>query len=292
MIHIKEFKEHLNDNFYKWFGKSKMVDDKGNPRIFYHGVGSGGKFSSFKKELIGATSGNRGHYGEGFYFSNSEKGANTFSKTYGGTGEVMEVYLKIENPFKVTRNSLIELGEKYKLNLPEKEPVSIDLDSVSEQLKTIDPVSSELFELIRFNGYEKGWEIFIEKYNNDIPTSKLDLNDITELIEYGVIDYYSSLPHWIMDYIDEVGFKDVIIYDYNEDIRMDYLTNLGQNPDEWTNAIKKEGYDGVDAGDEILVFEPTQIKSIHNNGTFSPNSDNINESNTFNELVNVKKMGI
>ena len=37
MEFIKEFNEYLNDNFKKWFGDSKVVDDNGKPKNVYHG---------------------------------------------------------------------------------------------------------------------------------------------------------------------------------------------------------------------------------------------------------------
>jgi hypothetical protein len=36
----------LNDNFWKWFGNSKVVDNNGNPQIFYHGTDA--YFNEFK----------------------------------------------------------------------------------------------------------------------------------------------------------------------------------------------------------------------------------------------------
>lgn len=35
MKYIKEYREYLNDNFWNWFGDSKVVDDKGNPLVVY-----------------------------------------------------------------------------------------------------------------------------------------------------------------------------------------------------------------------------------------------------------------
>jgi hypothetical protein len=49
---------------------------------------------------------------------------------------------------------------------------------------------------------------------------------------------------------------------------MDYLTDLGQSSGGWTNAIKDEGHDGISAGDEFVVFNSNQIKSVDNKGKF------------------------
>lgn len=48
-----------------------------------------------------------------------------------------------------------------------------------------------------------------------------------------------------------------------------------------TRVLKNNGYDSVISENEISVFEPTQIKSIHNKGTFDPNNPNILEKNDY-----------
>ena len=42
-----------------------------------------------------------------------------------------------------------------------------------------------------------------------------------------------------------------------------------------TKVLKNSGYDSVISENEITVFEPTQIKSIHNKGTFDGNNPNV-----------------
>lgn len=275
---IKEYKEYLNDKFWKWFGKSKMVDDKGNPEIYYHGVGKLGKFDTFREDLIGATSGNYGHFGIGFYFTTYKGFAENFSIMYGGTGEVIPAYLKIENPFYVNEKNLIFIGEKYDLNLPEKKPLSINKEKILKQLKNIDELGYNLLLLILDKGISEGWEIFLEKYPN-YNDSKLDLNDISEWIEYFEPEKYRVVPNWLKDELNRYGFKDYLEYEYEENIRMDYLTELGNYANDWTDAIKKEGHDGIDAGEEVVVFKSNQIKSAeNNNGNFNINSNNIFEN--------------
>jgi hypothetical protein len=274
---IKTFKifENFNNNFWKWFGDSKMVDEKGNPLILYHGVGPEGIFDEFKEEYIGTTSGNYGHYGKGFYFTYSKGGANLFSKMYGGTGEVIEVYLSIKAPFIVSQKNIIKIGQKYKLNLDKKQPVSVNLEDLSKQINNVDKISGELFDLFIKHGYENAWKILIKKNKNKIPESKIDLNFISDVF-FNIKD-----DGYISDYnkkeLKKFGIKPKIIYEYPE-MSMHWLTNLGQDSEDWTNAIKKEGYDGIIAGDEIVVFKPNQIKSINNNGDYS-SSNNINENN-------------
>ncbi len=75
MNHLKTYESFNSDNFRQWFGNSKMIDTDGEPRVFYHGTGRAGKFDTFKADLIGSTSGNSGHFGQGFYFTDSKGGA-------------------------------------------------------------------------------------------------------------------------------------------------------------------------------------------------------------------------
>lgn len=80
--------EDLNDNFYKWFGNSKIVNEDGTPKIVQHR--SSNKFDRFDKSKIRV--GN--HYGKGFYFSaEDDKGK---KDSYGK--EIGYYYLKMENP--------------------------------------------------------------------------------------------------------------------------------------------------------------------------------------------------
>lgn len=85
-------------NFYKWFGDSKVVDEQGRPLVVYHGTPN--KFDTFDVERVG-TQGTA--EGNGFYFTTSKKFAQGYAKETWVEGErvpgnVMPVYLKIENP--------------------------------------------------------------------------------------------------------------------------------------------------------------------------------------------------
>ena len=61
-----------------------------------------------------------------------------------------------------------------------------------------------------------------------------------------------------------------------ENATTENLLSLIQQYD--TNFAQNNGYDAVRYGDEIVVFEPNQIKSVKNNGEFSKKTNNINEN--------------
>lgn len=78
--------------FKRWFGDSKVVDGEGKPMVVYHG--SPEVFTEFSDEFSGEGDGNT-DWGTGFYFASARAAAETYTQ---GSGNVMEVYLSIQNP--------------------------------------------------------------------------------------------------------------------------------------------------------------------------------------------------
>lgn len=79
--------------FKRWFGKSKVVDENGAPRVVYHGANA--KFDAFDPSKIGSLNGRS--EGAGFYFTTDK----TVAKMYedrASDGALYEVYLRIEKP--------------------------------------------------------------------------------------------------------------------------------------------------------------------------------------------------
>ena len=72
-------------NFWRWFGDSKVVDEQGRPLVVYHGT-------DFKFDEFDITKAREGSLGKAFYFT-------PFKEVALRKGQnVLEVYLKIENP--------------------------------------------------------------------------------------------------------------------------------------------------------------------------------------------------
>ena len=83
----EEIQNVLNDNFWKWFGDSVVVDADGKPLKVYHGTRE--DFNEFKGDLM--------------YFSTTPEYASQFSSAPdlvkgGSNPAVLPVYLKITNP--------------------------------------------------------------------------------------------------------------------------------------------------------------------------------------------------
>lgn len=92
---IAKSKEAL-ENFYKWFGDSKVVDEQGRPLVVYHGTNA--EFSVFDKSKQKGSS----YYGKGFYFTNWSD-----VSTYGKIK--MPLYLNIKNPLIIKEGDISSL---------------------------------------------------------------------------------------------------------------------------------------------------------------------------------------
>jgi len=82
-----------NDNFYKWFGESKIVDTNNNPMIMYHKSRCKELFSEFRLNDIEKNPYNTDY---GIFFVNAHYSQ---SISYIGDGMEYYVFLKMVNPF-------------------------------------------------------------------------------------------------------------------------------------------------------------------------------------------------
>jgi hypothetical protein len=93
----------LSKYFKKWFGKSKVVDEKGEPLVVYHGTDR--DFNSFDTKQIGSQF--DGYDKIGFFFTTDKFQAEGFAHGFMAAegfepknpkGRVLETYLNIEKP--------------------------------------------------------------------------------------------------------------------------------------------------------------------------------------------------
>jgi hypothetical protein len=96
----KRFKnpEHAKA-FSRWFGKSKVVDDKGHPLVVYHGTPTPG-FNQFDARHAGRNTRNEAK-DVGHHFTDSVKTAEYYSEASGVAPQsaIMPVYLRMKNPY-------------------------------------------------------------------------------------------------------------------------------------------------------------------------------------------------
>jgi hypothetical protein len=90
---------NLNDNFFNWFGESKIVDTNNQPMIMYHKSRCKELFNDFKLEN---TEKNPYNVDYGVYFVNAHYSNNI---SYIGNGLEYYVFLKMLNPFYIYDNN-------------------------------------------------------------------------------------------------------------------------------------------------------------------------------------------
>jgi transcription antitermination factor NusA-like protein len=88
------------ENFWKWFGDSKIVDSKGRPLVVYHGTNY--EFEDFDETHLGKNHGSSSI--NGFWFTNDK----LFAEQYGAN--IKLAYLKIHNP---TNTRFSKTKDKY-----------------------------------------------------------------------------------------------------------------------------------------------------------------------------------
>lgn len=250
----------LNDNFWKWFNGSKIIDKNGNPLVCYHCTNQ--TFDTFDKNKIG-TSHDMGHYGKGFYFSLSP------SHYYGK--KCLKCYLNIKNPYFVQymNNDLIK--EFSQLNL------------IPNNLKPI----IKKYNLLK-NDFYKNANINVK--NIETKYGKNKVYTISYKNKEFTTDESSNYLNSEINDIKFIAWNN-LYGDIEYKIHNKLYSNI--NSEQYTNAIKKLGYDGIivslsnsnniEKSLEIIAFESSQIKSINNNGEWNLNSNNIFESKKINE---------
>lgn len=259
----------LNEAFWSWFGNSKVVGNDGNPLVCYHGTSD--NFDTFDIKKVGHGSGNYGHYGYGIYFSDSI----TEAEGYGNN--IFECYLKIENPFTGTDDELRLLKKNGIESVDDEIILSLDFDSLQKKFEQIDKPIGIFLQFVKKYGLNnsRAWEKFTETGLK----SKFDMNDVHDIINYSTLNkYVHGVPDNIFDELRKMGISVYNIkintgFEYNQAFH--WITKLGEISREVTEVIKKLGYDGVIYGSEYVLFNPTQIKSIYNQGSWSVDSPNI-----------------
>ena len=91
-----------NPAFAQWFGKSKVVDESGQPLVVYHG--SGADIPQFDTSRGAQTTGNV-TAPWGAYFTPSPGEASRYATDFHATGQnITPVHLAIENPYEMPRS--------------------------------------------------------------------------------------------------------------------------------------------------------------------------------------------
>lgn len=276
--------------FKSWFGDwennpkdaSKIVDEKGNPLVVYHGTNSN-DFTEFDKKRIGNR--DSGWFGKGFYFALSKGEAQYYGKN------VIPVYLNIRNPFDFSK--FYKGIENHKgFNYTD----TYYLSKISDEVK-------DLETFIKGYIYTKGnedtdyqkipSEITLEKYKELVNLENLTPKPVyfeqsngTKTVSYKYTDINGNEKWFDSNKTEPIPTEllKYVIFDnkYGTDFGTSGLYGVERKIAEYknfTDKLKDLGYDGTmqsPYGDEYVAFEPNQIKSATGkNNEFSKESNDI-----------------
>lgn len=145
----------FNDNFWNWFKDSKMVNDKGEPIVFYHGTNK--DFDKFEDKYLGKRTGAEWSV-LGHFFTTDEKIATKFTKGKRWASDkakapkgakVMAVYLNITNPLRISLAKIISTYDIEKLKKIREDAIKDGYDGIiigkwSDTFKGQDDPTGEL----------------------------------------------------------------------------------------------------------------------------------------------------
>lgn len=277
--------------FKEWFGDwegdpknaSKIVDDNGEPMVVYHGTQSD-PFHTFDPNRLASNTGNEGWYGSGHYFTPDEYTASEYGDTE------IPVFLNIRNP-------MLEDGEsigQYAKKVGHKVDIDIlDFNYIADLVVEINPLLKDMVDKKISKNKDISEKDTYDKYisNGGLPNSHYGqmmsdhLSDSNDTLSYGVAETIMSGAYINNDYLrllERLSGKAIPDDKYQEvvhdDMTIPDLTKHGKKAKEATKAFKDDGYDGVWAEytEEIVAFNPNQIKSaINNAGTFDNSNPDI-----------------
>lgn len=240
--------------FKRWFGKSKIVDTAGNPKVMYHGTAR--DIEEFRGKQVGA-----------IFVTDDPVFAETF-------GDMSETYMA-EEYF----NNLNQNGRKKFV----QEVLKTERNVLKQQLK------DKEIDRKSFDGYMAKLDLFEGRFDREgYPET---FNGIPGVLDVTAIDLAKdrtpSRANILPLYIKAEKPFDYANPDHVNEISQDLIARIGKNNVEiisrgsWTTietpevqrAIREAGFDGfyvLEAGRKNLaVYNPNQIKSATGNiGTF------------------------
>jgi hypothetical protein len=292
------------DSFKKWFGDwendpenaSKVVDENGEPKPIFHGTNAE-LFDIFKHKY---TAHDTGFFGKGFYFATHQGEARFYGKN------IYSVFLNIKKPFDFYKElygpdnriattaygatpafwkNLIRLFPEYG-----DEKVSIAGDYITDDEGNIDYSERKQEEIT--------WREMISRIDDLASQLKAypyeDAGRGEKYTRYAAGDYGTKgwdrtstfiRDEWLKPETEKWNAAANIIHDESlPDWSMPKIF-LQDHAAEFSQKIMALGYDGINAEDEIIGFNSTQIKSATDNaGTYSGENPSI-LFQTYDELL-------
>ena len=293
---------------------SKMVHEDGTPMVVYHGsswdpLSEAAGDAVFDDSYRGVASQDNGFFGRGFYFTFGNGDLSKQEAAYYGS-KVGEYFLNIRRPFMFhetlgTLNGFDPIGDEKNtvgvINMVRHFPELVK----DYRLSTYDGFGEYSGEI----SLEEYVRLFEDVYKNKefIVTSdpdKMDDNIIGVFAD--PVQHHEVLPSGMTHDWTEYGFQ-MRMYrpsvhddaqlafahyymtdmrDFMRDAHRECVVDIPSNlfselyeSEEFTAELKRRGYDGIMQsvhGDEVVVFEPNQIKSATDNiGLFSSENNDI-----------------
>jgi hypothetical protein len=276
-----------NPNFKRWFGDSKVVDDDGNPKIVYHGTTK--SFDVFEKGDIGfhfgtsASANERLHTRTGVGFnprltiidlsnailpSDIELVTGQISKQYYQTHPEIFEDARSEY-FKEVLEDLHEILRDMKIQTPEQLTQEVKQNAIVTLNQAHGAMTLKRFGIKLLNPHSNVGAFFLH-ITNPLTIAK----DIGDWADYS----------YVLLTIAEQLYDDNMVERINSFYNASDLTQLGYiDKDTVLDYLKKYKFDGIkylndweDRGSySYIALEPTQIKSVFNSGSFSPNDPNV-----------------
>lgn len=243
--------------FYEWFGDSKVVDEQGRPLVVYHGSHIK-NIEVFKPQRIKTKS-----KGVGNYFSDKQEVADTYGTEYSVPGKTYSVYLKMKNPLIVDYN-----GKRF------NELIRVDGNLMGKQTGYSDtsvPSSTEISEYAFKNGYDGA----ILKNIRDVGRSLAVYNEESRA-ELKKESFESVFEKYKEDVEKDTSSSQILsMFDGKKKAARDYMADM------IVQTKEEEAVKGKETANDYVVFEPEQIKSVENIGTFDAENPNIYYQSAF-----------
>lgn len=234
----KNGKADINSpEFKKWFGNSKVVDENGKPLVVYHGTTRGG-FAEFEQNEIGSNTGNAT---SGFFFTDHQ-----MAQTYSNSKREIIESDSAENEY----GEREDVSGLYPVYLSIKNPEVFDFQGAS------------------FDGLAYGRYAINDDENSDLIRQ-----------ENGQVVLFDSEQE-ATEYLNAHDIKGTVladprIYESTQEV-VGLAKDLGADGVIIKNVQDEGRYGrGYNVGDVYVAFEPNQIKSVYNRGTFDTESPNI-----------------
>lgn len=290
----KEWEEKGTDSKYfkNWFGDSKVVDEDGKPLVVYHG--SVQTFEVFDKDKASA----EGDVGAGFYFTDNEDDVN--ANYYDGgpdfDNKVSRLAEQIEQDEDIDYDEAKERAEaqlrgeskKYPVYLAIKNPVYIGGNKETNLFDAMDNYMPEINEE-DYEDYDEFEEARYQAEEEALQTISYQIDDkLGNLLQYDDIEKAKGILFELF------GEQYVTFEELKEKLNNEYFENWDTG-EYVSNEVARKivealGYDGIidntvsekfkNMGIQYgtthyIAFNPNQIKSVDNRGTFDSGNDNI-----------------